>query len=52
MTDITKETIRDYIVYMQDKWIKFEDQKFNYFGILLRQCSWNRAEIFGNYSYC
>lgn len=26
--DITKSTIRDYIVYMRDKWVKFEDHKF------------------------
>ncbi|WP_251028388.1 tyrosine-type recombinase/integrase [Bacillus sp. ISL-18] len=26
--EITKDTIRDYIVYMRDKWIKFEDHKF------------------------
>lgn len=28
MTEITKETFRNYIVYMQDKWVKFEDHKF------------------------
>ncbi|UQD51450.1 hypothetical protein C0971_05010 [Bacillus methanolicus] len=28
MTAITKETIRDYIVYMRDEWVKFEDHKF------------------------
>lgn len=26
--DITKATIRDYIIYMRDKWVKFEDHKF------------------------
>lgn len=26
--EITKDTIRDYIVYMRDKWVKFEDHKF------------------------
>jgi integrase/recombinase XerD len=26
--DITKDTIREYIVYMREKWVKFEDHKF------------------------
>ncbi|MBV7504066.1 tyrosine-type recombinase/integrase [Bacillus sp. sid0103] len=26
--DITKDTIRDYIVYMHEKWVKFQDHKF------------------------
>lgn len=28
MKDITKQTIREYIIYMRDKWIKFKDHKF------------------------
>lgn len=26
--EITKDTIRDYIVFMRDKWVKFEEHKF------------------------
>ncbi|MEH7335110.1 hypothetical protein V7161_21010 [Neobacillus drentensis] len=26
--EITRDTIRGYIVYMHDKWVKFEDHKF------------------------
>ncbi|MBT2724087.1 tyrosine-type recombinase/integrase [Bacillus sp. ISL-46] len=26
--EISKDTIRDYIVYMREKWVKFEDHKF------------------------
>jgi integrase/recombinase XerD len=28
LNEITRESIRDYIVYMRDKWVKFEDHKF------------------------
>jgi integrase/recombinase XerD len=28
MKSITKDTIRDYIIYMREKWVKFEDHRF------------------------
>jgi integrase/recombinase XerD len=28
MKEISKETIREYIVYMRDEWVKFEDHKY------------------------